>query len=124
MEFGKPDPQANEKHDSCEEERRWERQSVVIPVNVTVFLDGQRTTFRGQASDISRGGMRLFVTRELPFGTSLHLEFLIPYNTTEFILRGVVRNRDGFTHGVEFLNPTAHQQQMIDRTCKVFKLLS
>lgn len=124
MEFAKPDPQANEKAGTQEDERRWERQTVVIPVNVTVILDGQRSTFRGQASDISRGGMRLFLTRELPSGTSVTLEFLIPYNTTEFILRGVVRNRDGFTHGVEFLNLSPHHQRMIERTCKVFKLLS
>ena len=124
METGKPDSQALAKLELNDDERRWERQSVVIPVNVTVFLDGQRSSFRGQASDISRGGMRLFLTRELPFGTGVTLEFLIPYNTQEFILRGVVRNRAGFTHGVEFLNLTAHQQQMIERTCKVFQLLS
>ena len=107
-----------------EDDRRWERQSVVIPVNVTVILEGERHSFRGQASDISRGGMRLFLTRELPFGSSLQLEFVIPYNTAELILRGVVRNRDGFTHGVQFLNPTDQQQQMIERTCKIFQLLS
>lgn len=120
----KPQPGVDSGIAASEEERRWERQSVVIPVNVTIFLDGQRSSFRGQASDISRGGMRLFLTRELPFGTSLTLEFLIPYQTAEFIIRGVVRNRDGFTHGVEFLNLTPHQQQMLERTCKIFKLLS
>ena len=107
-----------------EDERRWERHSIVIGVNVTLSLDGQRLSFRGEASDISPGGMRLFLTRELPFGASLMLEFLIPYSTLEFNVRGVVRNRDGFTHGVEFLNPTPHQERMIERTCKVFRLLS
>jgi c-di-GMP-binding flagellar brake protein YcgR len=107
-----------------EDDRRWERQSVVIPVNVTVVLEGQRHSFRGQTSDISRGGMRLFLTRELPFGTSLTLEFLMPYNTMQLVVRGVIRNRDGFTHGVEFLNPTDQQQQLIERTCKIFQLLS
>lgn len=107
-----------------EDERRWERQSVVIPVNVTLFLDGQRDVLRAEASDISRGGMRLFLARELPLGTSLGLEFLIPYNTTEFLVRGVIRNRAGYSYGIEFLSTTPCQQQMIERTCKVFKLLS
>ncbi len=124
MEFAKGESRAETGVKLGEDERRWERQSIVIPVNITAFLDGHRCNFRGQASDISRGGMRLFLTRKLPFGTRVTMEFLIPYNTTEFVLRGVIRNRDGFTHGVEFLNPTAHQQQMIERTCKVFKLLS
>ncbi len=105
------------------DDRRWERLAVVIPVIITVLLNGQRLSLRGQASDISRGGMRLFLTRELDSGTSLTLEFLIPYNTMGFVLRGIIRNRDGFTHGVEFLTPTVYQQQMIERTCKVFKLL-
>jgi len=105
-------------------ERRWERHHLAIPVSVTGFLNGQRLSFRGEASDISRGGMRLFVTRGLEPGTSLILEFLIPYSTLEFVVRGVIRNREGFTHGIEFLNPTVYQQQMIERTCKVFELLS
>lgn len=124
MESQKTDRQLQADIRVHEDERRWERQAVVIPVNFTAIINGQRASLRGQASDISRGGMRLFVTRELALGTSLMLEFLIPYHTTEFALRGVVRNREGFTHGVEFLNPTPYQQQMIDRTCNVFKLLS
>jgi len=107
-----------------EDERRWERLSILMVVNVTFFLDGQRSSLRGQASDLSRGGMRLFLTRELPPGTAVNLEFEMPYNATEFVVGGVIRNRDGFTHGVEFLSPTPDQQQMIERTCGIFKLLS
>lgn len=124
METAKPSQRVEGLPSGSEDERRWKRQSIVIPVNVAAFLEGERHSFRGQASDISRGGMRLFLTRELPLGASLTLEFLMPYNTNEFVVRGVVRNRDGFTHGVEFLNPSAEQQQMIERTCKIFQLLS
>ena len=120
MQTVRPEPKAGPQ----ENDRRWERQAVMIPVSVTVFLNGERMNLRGEASDISRGGMRLFLTREFEAGTSVVLEFLIPYNTTEFVLRGVVRNRVGFNHGLEFLNPSPQQEQMIERTCKVFKLLS
>jgi hypothetical protein len=124
MEAAKPERQHQTNATTKEDERRWERHTIVIPVNVTLILNGQRTSIRGEASDISRGGIRLFLTRELEPGTSMTLEFLIPYNTSEFVVRGVIRNRSGFMHGVEFLNPTPSQEQMIDRTCKVFKLLS
>lgn len=123
MEPTKPETQAQTNVGAKEDDRSWERHSMAIPVNITLFLDGHRNNFRGEASDISRGGMRLFLTRELPAGTSVVLEFLIPYNTPEFVVRGVIRNRHGFNHGVEFLNPTPYQQQMIERTCKVFELL-
>ena len=106
-----------------EEARRWQRHEVSIPVSVTIFPNGERSTCRGQGCDISRGGMRLFVTRELDPGTSLILEFAIPYHAIQFTMSGIIRNRSGFTHGVEFINATPHQQQMIDRTCKIFDLL-
>ena len=124
METGKTDRLDATRPDAKEEDRRWERHSIVIPVDVTVTLNGQRSKFRGEASGISLGGMRLFVTREIADGTSVLLEFLVPYHTTELILRAVVRNREGFTHGIEFLNPTPAQLQMIERTCKIFELLS
>jgi c-di-GMP-binding flagellar brake protein YcgR len=85
--------------------RRWERHSATIPVDVTVFVSGDRANYRGEASDISRGGMLLFLPRELAPGTSLILEFLIPYQALKFI------------------NATSHQEEMIERTCQVLKLL-
>ncbi len=104
-------------------QRRWERYDVRIDVNVTLVEHGKRTSFTGQACDVSKGGLRLFVTRPIEPGSSVTLEFLLPYYSTELVVRGVVRNRDGFTHGVEFISPTAYQQQIIERTCDVFALL-
>jgi c-di-GMP-binding flagellar brake protein YcgR len=103
--------------------RRWDRHDVATSVNVTTVVNGERTTFSGQACDISIGGLRLFLTREIDAGTSLQLEFLLPYYSMELVVRGVVRNRSGFTHGVEFISPTPEQQEMIDRTCHVLALL-
>jgi PilZ domain len=105
------------------EQRRWERYNVTIDVNITAVVNGQQSTFGGQVCDVSKGGLRLFVTREIEPGSSLTLEFLLPYHSNELMVRGVVRNRAGFTHGVEFISPTIHQQQMIERTCDVFALL-
>ena len=105
------------------EQRRWERYNVTLEVNVTGVVNGQTFRLSGQANDVSKGGMRLFVTRMFEPGTSLSLEFLLPYSSTGLTLRGVIRNRAGFTHGVEFVNPSAYQQQVIERTCDVFALL-
>jgi hypothetical protein len=104
-------------------QRRWERHDVTIVVTVTTTVSGERSSFGGQASDISKGGLRLFLTRAIEPGTSLQMEFALPYDSTGLVIRGVVRNRTGFTHGIEFLHPTAYQQQMIERTCSVLALL-
>ena len=103
--------------------RRWERHNVSISVNVRTFLNDQHHIFRGEACDISRGGMRLFLTRELEPGASVAMEFLMPYHGAELVLRGIIRNRSGFSHGVEFVSPAPYQQQLIERTCKVLGLL-
>ena len=106
-----------------DQRRRWDRFGVMISVTVTMIENGQRVTLTGQACDVGKGGLRLFVTRTIDVGTSMVLNFLLPYYSTELEMKGVVRNRDGFTHGVEFINPTAHQQHIIERTCDVFALL-
>ena len=43
----RPEPEMNPQED----DRRWERHTVVIPVSVTVFLNGEHTNLRGEASD-------------------------------------------------------------------------
>jgi len=116
-------PESNPAVGSTREVRRWERYNVQIPVNVATLLNGQRCRFRGEASDISRGGLGLFVARNLDLGTTLRLEFLLPYNVNELSIRGVIRNRRGFSYGIEFVHPTPYQQQTIERTCQVLKLL-
>lgn len=103
--------------------RHWDRYNVLISVNVTMVEGGNRITFSGQASDVSKGGLRLFATRIIAVGTSMTLQFLLPYYSTELEIKGVVRNRSGFTHGVEFISPTSYQQHIIERTCDVFALL-
>lgn len=103
--------------------RRWERHDVRIPINVSTGVNGQTVKFSGEACDISIGGLRLFLTREVQPGASLIMEFLLPYSSTPLAVHGVVRNRSGFTHGIEFTHTTSEQQQLIERTCKVFTLL-
>ncbi len=103
--------------------RRWDRYHVMISVNVTMMENGRYITLAGQACDVSKGGLRLFVTRTIEEGTSLMLQFLLPYYSTQLEIKGVVRNRDGFTHGVEFIDPTADQQHILERSCDVFSLL-
>ena len=106
-----------------EKERRWRRHDVTIPVRVTLVHKGERFSLHGQACDVSTGGMRLFLPKELEEGCSVRMEFVLPYASPKLEIRGIVRNRKGFQHGVEFVNPSPGQRQMIERTCKTFSLL-
>jgi hypothetical protein len=104
-------------------QRRWERYQVKIRTKITVNLNGEAVTFHGEASDVSVGGLRLFMPRNLEPGVSLLLEFSLPYNSKAMTIRGLVRNRSGFSYGVEFMNPTVHQQETIAQLCKTLQLL-
>ncbi len=104
--------------------RRWERHAVTIPVSVSLLVDGQRAKFHSQATDVSRGGLSVFMTREIAVGVGLQLDFVLPYSSTPLTMRGVVRTRTGFNHGIEFVGSTPEQQEAIERACKVLALLS
>ncbi|MFZ3339775.1 MAG: PilZ domain-containing protein [Terriglobales bacterium] len=104
--------------------RRWERHSVTIPVSVSLLVDGEFAKFHSQATDVSRGGLSVFITREIAVGVRLQLDFVLPYSSTPLTIRGVVRTRSGFNHGIEFIGATREQEEAVERACKVLALLS
>ncbi len=103
--------------------RRWERFEVEARVKISVTRKGEKFTFSGTAHDISSGGMALFLPTELATGETITVTFALVFST-QLILQGVVRNRDSFEYGVEFLNPTTQQKEDIIRNCRALALLS
>jgi hypothetical protein len=103
--------------------RRWGRYEVQIRAEITLTND--TTTFRyyGQTLDISEGGLRVFIPQELEMGMFITMEFTLPYTSRSLTMGGVIRNRDSFTYGVEFVAVTIDQQQTIVRVCKTLELL-
>ena len=104
-------------------QRRWERYQVKIRTKITVNTNGETLCFHGEASDVSQGGLRLFMPRDLEPGIIVLMEFSLPYNSRVMAIRGLVRNRSGFSYGVEFMNPTAYQRDTITQLCKTLQLL-
>lgn len=104
--------------------RRFERHAITIPVSISLVVNGERIKFHSQATDVSRGGLSVFMTREIAIGASLQLDFVLPYSSTPLTIRGVVRTRNGFNHGIEFTGATREQEESVERACKVLSLLS
>lgn len=109
--------------ENSESQRRSERFEIATPVTLTLFREGRRVTVTAEGHDISRDGIRLSVTMMLHIGESFMLEFVLPYNSTPIVVRGIVRNQNGASYGVEFLSPTPHQKTMLERNSKVLELL-
>jgi len=105
------------------QQRRWERYQVKIRTKITLNTNGETLCFYGEASDVSQGGLRLFMPRDLEPGIIVLMEFSLPYNSRVMAIRGLVRNRGGFSYGVEFMKPTAYQRDTITQLCKTLQLL-
>lgn len=109
-------------NDPEQAKRRWERFKVEIRVKISLTRNAQQLTFAGTAHDISEGGMGLFLPADLIVGESISIDFAMPYSQRRVIC-GIVRNRDSFQYGIQFLNPTADDREDIVRNCRALSLL-
>ncbi len=104
-------------------ERRWNRFHIQVRVRVSVTRAGGNVLVYGQGTDISEGGMGIFVATELNAGETVSIELMLPYSRDKLMLRAVVRSRNGFRYGVEYLGPSAYERELINRTCTALSLL-
>lgn len=105
-------------------QRGTERHRVTIPVQVSVFEGNQYIEFGGEASDFSANGLCLILTRQLEKGAAISMNLNLPYNSETLDLRGIVRHRSGFHHGIEFISLTPPLKKLLERTAKILGLLS
>jgi hypothetical protein len=99
--------------------RRYPR--FAIDISVRVFLEnGQRADGRGH--DLGRGGLALYVAVELATGAKLRLDFVLPYSRTPLSVNAIIRNRQGFRYGIEFVQLNSEAEQELGRVCSILDL--
>jgi hypothetical protein len=82
--------------------RRWQRYLVDLPVRLLLRNGLSQTVVSGRGSEISEGGMALYVGIHLEPGDVMEVEFEIP---DRILMAGIVRSRTGYCFGLEFLTP-------------------
>ena len=82
--------------------RRWERMPVDLPVKVFTSKGFSTTVVEGRGTEISQGGMVLYAGILLNPGDLLEVEFGMP---TASRMTAIVRSRNGFCFGLEFITP-------------------
>jgi hypothetical protein len=82
--------------------RRWRRLPVDFPVRVLTARGFSTTIVPGRGTELSEGGMVLYAGVLLNPGDLLEIEFDTPQHSR---MTGIVRSRNGFCLGVEFLAP-------------------
>jgi hypothetical protein len=70
-----------------------------LEADVTIRAEGKLVP--GRAQDISESGMAVMLPVELPIGTTVEVEIRLP--AVPVTTRAIVRNRDVFLHGLEFV---------------------
>lgn len=84
--------------------RRWARHEADLPVRVAAVGTRTRMPIPGRGTEISEGGMALYVGIESRPHDLIEIEF---YSSLNARVTGVIRNRSGYCYGLEFLNPLA-----------------
>ena len=85
------------------EEVREKRRHQRIEMEVEVIVRTDSALLPGRTQDISESGMSAILPVELREGQEVELQIRLPSATTT--IRAVVRHRNVFRHGFEFVQP-------------------
>lgn len=86
--------------------RRWTRFDINVPLRVIAPKSDKIVIVQGRGNELNEGGMSVFAGMEMKIGETVAVEFTPPYSGEPIRARCVVRNRTGYTYGVEFLLET------------------
>ena len=105
--------------------RRWKRHRVDVRLKIIHWKDGAKAIVFGQGSDISEGGMAAYVPAEFAKDDNLELEMVLPYSASKdpLLLKAVVRNRNGFRYGLEYVGVTDAVRESMARSLKALELV-
>lgn len=98
--------------------RRWNRYKVDLRVRLIYLKDGARQSAFARGNDVSEGGIAVFSPVEMNAGDSIDVEFSPPRSRAPLLIKGIVRNRQGYRYGVEFVTLSPSQRQDILRLCE------
>jgi hypothetical protein len=88
--------------------RRWPRHEADLPVQVAAVGTRTRTLVPGRGTEISEGGMALYVGIDSRAYDLIEIEFHSLLNAR---ITGVIRSRSGYCYGLEFLSPLAIEKE-------------
>jgi hypothetical protein len=103
------------------EQRRWPRYQISVPVIVIIRRAGKTILANGRGTELNEGGLAVFASAELQSGEQIEISFTPPYNNSPVQVRCSVRNRHGYTYGLEFLNETPKDQTSVHQIRQVLQ---
>jgi hypothetical protein len=98
--------------------RRYARHALDVRLLVNVFRSGTTLSLWGRSHEIGNDGIGGTLTGELEPGEVVSMEISLPLAPYPLKVRALVRYRDGFRHGFEFLALSREQRDTIGRVCE------
>lgn len=99
--------------------RRFTRYRFDVRIQVSVFREGQTTTYWGRTNELSLDGIGATLSGEFQAGEVVSMEFPIPLAPHVMKLRAVARYSDGLRCGFEFLVVLEEQRLLLRQVCVV-----
>jgi len=103
------------------EKRIFTRYELDVRIIVTGTREEKKMEWRGQTIDISEGGVAAVLSAELAKGEVIALEFKLPRRTEPIRTRAVVRHRESFRYGLEFLGLSKEQREIIRAAARLLR---
>ena len=111
-------PKKKESHKN----RRYPRYQLDGRILVHIFREGVNSTVWGRSTMLGKEGVGGTLTGDLELGEVVGLEFSVPLCAQAVKLRAIVRYRNGFQYGFEFLAIDSQQRDAIQRACDILPL--
>jgi hypothetical protein len=86
--------------------RRFRRFRLDVPVRLIIQTEDCTRIVDGRGNELNEGGMAVQAGVELALSEKVEIEFTPPYTSEPLRANTVVRNRNGYRYGLEFLLDT------------------
>lgn len=93
--------------------RRWARLRIHVPVTLVLRKQDKTQFVQGRGQDLNEGGIGIFAGTELRLGEIIEISFTPPYQGNPMMARAIVRNRRGYTYGMEFVTETPADHERV-----------
>lgn len=104
--------------DSIHRSRIYSRRPIDLRARLLARdTQGEQFVVHGWMRDLSCSGAGVTLTSELPSGTEVVLCLRLPGQMGQLRLGAVIRRRQGFRAGLEFLPPTPEQRLQLTELC-------
>jgi hypothetical protein len=104
--------------------RRWMRHKIDVPIRLIVSRSLKTRVVPGRGKELSEGGMALTAGVELKPGDEAAVEFTPPYTGMPIRIRGVIRNRQGYRYGIEFVTGNDEEKEQAERLRAMLSMMA